>query len=273
MRTGRPTKNILLKDRDFLYEKYVVEKLSTVELSKLLNCNAGSIHYSLRKFGITTRNLSESHLTSDGTVYIDNDKFIGSMLGDASILRRNRQTLQSLAYYSKTNINYDHIVYANNYFYSDRTVESRIEEFINNSGNQCFRYTTLSSYTIDELHKKWYIDYIKIVPKDFIMTPGILLNWFMDDGTTVFKKGRNGKFDLLLCSESFTQSDNEFLIELLKEVDIEAVLAYNGKGYGHRLRIRQKSICNFFDYIGDCPIESMKYKWKLKKKEDLQCQF
>jgi transposase len=48
------------KDRDWLYQKYVVEKLSTNSIAKLCNTSYTSVYYHLNKFNISRRSYSEA---------------------------------------------------------------------------------------------------------------------------------------------------------------------------------------------------------------------
>jgi hypothetical protein len=61
---------------------------------------------------------------------------------------------------------------------------------------------------------------------------------------------------MMICTDAFTRQEAEFLKGLLESVGIEsAVMRTN------RLRIHQKSIERFYEYIGECPVECLKYKW------------
>lgn len=50
----------LYKDRDWLYQKYIIEKLSTPEIGKICRVVNRTILNQLNKFGIKTRNIIES---------------------------------------------------------------------------------------------------------------------------------------------------------------------------------------------------------------------
>jgi len=52
--------NKLYKDRDWLYTKYVKEKLSMIKIGKICNCLGSTIGYYLKKFNIKTRTYSEA---------------------------------------------------------------------------------------------------------------------------------------------------------------------------------------------------------------------
>lgn len=45
----------LYKDKDWLYQKYVVEELSTPKIAKIAGCSDSTIRIWLKKFNIETR--------------------------------------------------------------------------------------------------------------------------------------------------------------------------------------------------------------------------
>lgn len=49
------TKDKRIKDKDWLYKKYVVEKLSLDEVGSILNINPTTVHYWMKKHGIPRR--------------------------------------------------------------------------------------------------------------------------------------------------------------------------------------------------------------------------
>ena len=47
--------------KQFLYQKYIVEKLSTYQIAKIIDCGIATIWKYLKKYNIPTRTISESH--------------------------------------------------------------------------------------------------------------------------------------------------------------------------------------------------------------------
>ena len=88
-----------------------------------------------------------------------------------------------------------------------------------NSGKPASQYTfsTRSLPQISSLHKLWYVwsdelnKFIKIVPLNIgeLLTPIGLAHWIMDDG---YKDGKG----VVLCTDSFTLSEVNLLIDVLK---------------------------------------------------------
>jgi len=54
-------KNKTYHNKDWLYQKYIVDKLSIQEVANLCFCHAATIHRRLKKYNIPRRSLSEAH--------------------------------------------------------------------------------------------------------------------------------------------------------------------------------------------------------------------
>ena len=101
----------LLNNKEWLYKKYVKEKLSTKDIKKLCGAKtSNSVRQALIRNNIKVRNVSEG-LTCNRI----NDGFIlnvpvieGSLLGDARLGIYNRKSDISNPYFSKKNIGKDH---------------------------------------------------------------------------------------------------------------------------------------------------------------------
>lgn len=62
-----------LKDKDFLYEKYILEKLSTVKIASIVGCSAITVNRALLRVGIPVRTVKEVNSTRGkrGSKYIE----------------------------------------------------------------------------------------------------------------------------------------------------------------------------------------------------------
>lgn len=54
--------DLLCRNKDWLYQKYWIEKLSTVATAKLCDCHDTTVSYWLIKFGLGTRSRLEAHI-------------------------------------------------------------------------------------------------------------------------------------------------------------------------------------------------------------------
>jgi Mor family transcriptional regulator len=133
-----------------------------------------------------------------------------------------------------------------------------------------FGWTVWTEYnpTFTEWRKKWYQTnpdypekskdrYLKIVPKDLILTPRICLNWNLGDGTLDKKSYR-----LKLCTNNFIQRDVDFLIEKLKEIGINPTRGKDGDNF--TINFSRIETGRFLNYIGPCPIKCYSHRWNWK---------
>ena len=135
----------------------------------------------------------------------------------------------------------------------------KLEEIINKNGFETsitYRHQetgdliyllTKSTIQLNFLWEKWYKNNKKIVPKDFALTPAILLYWYLGDGAFQHKK------ILYLYTNDFTINDCQHLIVLLKNIGIEAKIRMQyekrtDKNYPI-IVIRKHSNNDFFNYM------------------------
>jgi len=94
------------------------------------------------------------------------------------------------------------------------------------------RYTciTKSGSLFTKMYNRWYPNNIKIVPRDLILNPFILLVWFLDDGC-ITKTSEHG-LSIKLSTDGFTRDDTDYLAELLGLFIGEKINVYkNGSGW------------------------------------------
>jgi hypothetical protein len=118
---------------------------------------------------------------------------------------------------------------------------------------ECSELRTLSNPYFASVRARWYRDRTKVVPEDLQLSKEFLLHWFLCDGAcSVIRSSAH----LLLCTDSFSAEEIEFLKDLLERAGIESRVVV-----GSRLRVRQKSVEAFFAYVGECPVACLAYKW------------
>ena len=122
-----------------------------------------------------------------------------------------------------------------------------------------------------ELEKKWYqrdsndnyvfkqvgsrLWRIKVVPKDLIMTPTTMRLWFWGDGYTNIKERKAG-----FCTQSFTNDEQDFLIEKLKSIDIFTYRYYDKTRSIYTLKTHAKSFMPLIEMLKQELPKSMEYK-------------
>jgi len=262
----------LLNDKSWLQEQYVNNGLSTISIAKLAGsfcCN--SVRRSLIRHNIPVRNSREGQIYNRKRDFILNESVvIGCLLGDGYMKKHRKESKICAPYFAKTNKHLDHVQYVAGFLFNNP------EKFVTSTTNlykgRIFPRHILRSYT-DEclipIYEKWYPEsnnYQKIVPLDIELNETILLHWFMDDGSSYCRSGRERRSKQIiisLASESFTKEEQEFLSQQMFEK--WGLLVNIGKcksGTGWRMYFRQSQAELFFSIIGLPPVPSLAYKWK-----------
>ncbi len=175
----------------------------------------------------------------------------GLLISDAYVPRN-----QNLLYFGQCADHREYVVYVAGLLgYPAERVRDRIRQPDKRTGKQyrCSELRTLSHPEYATLRQRWYRDGRKVVPGDLRVSAEFVLHWFLCDGSC--STSRSGG-QLVLCTDSFTREEVEFLQSLLVQVGIESRFLAS-----KRIRVRQKSIDRFYDYVGECPVECLAYKW------------
>lgn len=276
-----------LDDENWLNEKYNNELLSLLAIGKLLGCNNNSVRQALLKFGFSIRNPSQAQLTTRSfDLNIDKSVLDGSIMGDAS-LHKWRKGYNSLPFLKKKNKNFDHLNWFAKNFESIPNI-TFTEQFLKATQKTYTYYTYRSKVDpqLQEYYERWYPEsnnYVKVIPNDIEVDSVFLLHWFLDDGYSHLRdrineyakigKGWTTKTDQVnvgFCTECFELEQQQFLCDKINDkfdlgIKPHKIVWKNSKEdkKGYRLRIPQSNSNKFFEIVGDCPIESLKYKWKI----------
>lgn len=113
----------------------------------------------------------------------------------------------------------------------------------------------------------WYPQGKKIVPSNLVITPRLLLRWYMDDGH-LHSQG------IYFNTQGFTLNDTEFLRDKLVEcLGIKVTIQIHSRSKNlYRLFIpirgtkqgvasTNNNVTKFFNIIGNCPVKCFKHKW------------
>lgn len=265
----------LLNDKEWLIEKYEIEGKSLPEISCLVNAkNHNSVRQALNRHGIYIRNQSEgvTYGRKDDGFILDLDVINGCLLGDAGLRKWKKESKISIPMFFKKNKYYDHVLWVANFLFSGENATERIkegEEKLNGKKYQNFRFDSLTHKELLPLYEKWYPannDFVKVVPDDLILNEKIMLHWFLDDGTTSWRKRvKKNTVKLTFCSQSFTIDHQQKLCDKINEKwDLNAKTKSTNSGTGYVIGIPESKVLKFFDTIGPCPIEvpSLMHKWK-----------
>lgn len=251
--------NVKYKDKEWLYNKYQNENLSTYQIGKLCGMSGQVICKWLLKYNIPRQylehiNRNHCDLSQEAIEWIN-----GELLGDMSLQSRSTHSAQ-FGYSSK------YLEYIN---YISNTLESfgikrtgRITKRIDKKYNsQSWSYQSLCYPGLLLIRKKWYPDNKKIVPKDIRLTPITLRQHYIGDGCLLYPK--RGKPYIILSTNNYSISDIEWLRVQLINLGIRTTRQKAIKG--NTIYVSPYSTKDFLKYIGDCPVECYKYKWNYDK--------
>lgn len=261
-----------LNNKEWLYQQYVVEKLGTIQIAKLAGAKGpNSARQALLRAEIPLRSISDGLTIKNHSddFYLNEDVIHGSLLGDGYMLAYNRLSESSYPYFAKKNLHRDHVEYVASKIFPN-TFQSRVrmEHGINPFNGRPTTYHKISTLARKELlpyYRKWYSpsnNFKKVVPTDLAMNRETLLNWFLDDGCTIFIHNKT-LIEAKFCAMAFQRDEQEFLIELVDHVfGIKFTIRKAESGSKTDIWAPSSQYRHLIDTLGKCPIKSMEYKWK-----------
>lgn len=186
-----------------------------------------------------------------------NNIIIGSLLGDAYLEKGKRNTRAGFKLkLTATKVEYlekiqDTLSESVQYriTYEKNRKPSRVNGKICHDiqhWNGEFCYAAILRSRCDEeftlLREKWYHNRIKVVPRDLVLNSEIVAHWFVQDGCNNITSNSKGA---AFCTNGFSESDVDFLIERLK-IDLDI----NSKRYkGPIIRVAARSYFNLINLI------------------------
>ncbi len=131
-------------------------------------------------------------------------------------------------------------------------VESPPKKRISGKNRFAYRFFTKQHVDITKLHKDFYVNGRKVIPKNLQLDPIILAVWFMDDGS------KSRAHDVYLNTQQYSLRDQRRLLFYLREIGLKARLNKDKKYY--RIRFLKESIPALNKLIKPYVIPSMSYK-------------
>jgi len=271
-----------LNDREWLVENYENNLRSCLNISKEIGCNNNAVRQALIKHGIRVRNPSEAQLTKSTTnLQINKSILDGSLMGDA-YLAKWRKGSNSLPRLGKANKFLDHVMWFAKSFEDSPNIQLQFDSKTKSFPSYVYRSNV--DPQLEDYYKRWYPEsnnYKKVIPDDLVIDQMFLLQWFLDDGYSHLRnrkvemelKGWKQNIDQVLvgfCTECFELEQQQNLCDKINEkydisIKPKKIVWKNSteSKEGYRLTVAQTKTNNFFNIIGECPIETLKYKWKL----------
>lgn len=248
------------QNREWLYNKYVIERLSMLYIAKLCRVSDVTILYWLRKYGIPTRSRAEvAHLAVANYCNLSQkalEWINGELLGDGNLSSCSPYS----AYFQYSSKYLKYIQYVKNTFKFFGIGGSRMYKCYSKSKDCYFySYKSLSYAELLPIRKQWYPEGKKIVPKDTRLTPLTCRQWHIGDGCLV-EKGRR-RPSIKLHTTGFSIPDVNWLIDQLFNLGLKVTRHLSS----NCIYISTYSTEAFLNYIGKCPVECYQYKFSLNK--------
>lgn len=184
----------------------------------------------------------------------------GSLLGDAHAEKRKEGKGTRITFYQEAHhseyLLYLHFLIASLGYCNTNT--PKITTRLGSKGKikSIIRFSTWTYESFNEIHKEWYINKKKIIPRtlDKYLTPLALAIWIQDDGGKVSS-------GLKLATNSFSLKDCEYLADLLNQkYNLKASVQSAGVKNQYIIYISKYSIPLLNDIISPYVVNSMKYK-------------
>jgi len=130
------------------------------------------------------------------------------------------------------------------------------------NASELYQFRSVHIPILGEMKKRWYKPK-KRVPADLVLTPRMLLHWYLGDGSRTEEKYRTR---LTLYTNYFPLKDQEILVKGLSNLGIHSTITKSNKisGQGMRITITKDDVDKFISLVGPCPPELIAdygHKW------------
>jgi len=247
----------LYKNKNWLKQKYINEKLTLNNIAKICKVNLITIRYWMIKFNIPIRSKSESlHLVKTNHCNLSKkliEWISGELLGDGCL---NPSSIWS-ARFGYTSKYREYIQYISDTLKSFGIKQvGNIRKYYHKEMNcYTYHYYSLSYAELLTIYKKWYLNGKKNIPNDLELTPLILRQHFIGDGSIRHRKNRRPHIILATCG--FPISNVEQLKEKINKLGFKTKRWISNNAIG----ISTYSTKDFLNYIGKCPVKCYQYKF------------
>jgi hypothetical protein len=195
----------------------------------------------------------------------------GLLLGDGSLVTKKDLVSAYLMFVNKYR---DVVDWINKLLFS-----CGVKGFVKQIKSGYYLYESRSYREFLKEYLRWYKNGKKKIPQDIKISKLSLLLWYLGDGSlATYKAKLKNKIYIIqwirFSTQGFSKEENEFLAKKLKSLGFEAKVSYTSKAKNQTIiGIYSDNVKKFLDYIGKCPVESLKYRWNYieKKKEVRRC--
>jgi ubiquinol-cytochrome c reductase cytochrome b subunit len=184
----------------------------------------------------------------------------GTLLGDGHAEHRSKGNGTRINFYQEA-IHNSYLIWLHELVSSlgyCNTITPKINTRLGKHGKirKIIRFSTWTYSSFNWIHDLWYVNGVKIVPKNIgnYLTPLALAIWIMDDGAKVNKS-------LKLCTNSFSYSDCLFLSDILfKNFSLKSSIQSAGAPDQYNIYILKSSMDDLRKIVLPYIHSSMKYK-------------
>lgn len=225
------------EDKEWLKKKYLDEEMSMAEIGEITDSSDTVIHYWVHKYGIEARDSGRSchhiNLTSFGQQFLD-----GLMLGDGEI-----EGYPKSARYKHGDSYQEYINWL-----SPKLLEIGLKNEFKRRNDGAYHLWTKSYRGLKPQYNQWYPTGHKKtrIPSRVEITPVVLFNWFIGDGT--YRQDKKGSWELFITSTTFEEGLSR-IIQQIRNLGISCTKAKQ------EILILKDSHKDFFDYILSSGIE------------------
>jgi len=258
--------NKLYQNKNWLYQKYWNEELSTKQIAKEANVYNTIISYWMKIFDIPRRTKSKAaHLAKANHCQLSKkaiEWIEGELWGDGCLQSRSKYS----AFFSYGSKYWEYINYIADTLksFGIRQTGKICKRWIHNNNtlfpNEFF-YVSKCYAELKPIYDRWYPNGKKIVPRDLELTPLTLRQEFIGDGSLIHSKKQNPY--IILATYSFPIEDVRRLVKELNKLGFKATR----QPHDNSICISTYSTPDFLNYIGKCPCSVYDYKWRLKSGE------
>lgn len=252
-RVSTSRSSFLYRDKDWLLQQYWEKGRSTCDIAGDFGCNPATIYYWLQKHGILIRRLLENHVVLSPLAL----EFLeGELLGDGSLMFSSHCKSARFSYSSK---HYDYLVWLSKELQRAGIQQSgTLYHHQHKAGYTWWQYQSRHYRELAALKNRWYPDGKKAVPEDIKLTPLVVRQWYLGDGSLCCSRRQRAWIEF--CTDGFSPAGVKLLADKM------AALGFNVtfQAKKNRVRLSARSVYDFFDYIGPCPPEIKHvygYKW------------
>lgn len=244
--------NAPYKSEQWLRLEYEMNQRSTYDIAASLGVSPSTIRRWLQRHETKIRDADESYFLLHRNRLDISPHLMqmleGELLGDGCIVPAGRRT----AVYGHGTKHRDYVVWLAEEFASEGLLQAgRIRRVVNFPGEEhssvTYVYRSRSYASLMDLRRRFYPKGKKIVPGDLVLTPVVVRQWYIGDGSIHGPPKQRASITLYTCA--FDETSTKRLIESFANLGFETTLQPSRNA----IHISAHSTEDFLEYIGPCP--------------------